>query len=156
MSGITIIFQGEPVAQQRCRIFKRGNRVCSFDPQTMYKKGLKQQAEDQIHGYEEDRGKWAQPTYPRIYFLFLMPIPKSMSKKERSLAETGTLKHIKKPDVDNLIKLYLDVLTGSVIQDDNSVQIAHAIKLYSMTPKTVIFIEETDKVATNKELYGGS
>lgn len=155
MCGIRIAFQGDPVAQQRCRIFKRGNRVCSFDPQVMCKKSLKQLAEDQVHEHSLANEPWKLPEYPRVVFWFMMPIPKSMGKTDRALAERDILKHVKKPDVDNLIKLYLDVLTGPVLKDDNCVQIDKAIKIYSLNPRTIIFIQESGKTVTNEELYGG-
>jgi Holliday junction resolvase RusA-like endonuclease len=85
-----------------------------------------------------------------------MPIPKSMPKKERTEALAGMLKHVKKPDVDNLVKLYLDVLSGIAIPDDNCVSLGTAVKLYSITPKTVIYIEETQKILTLDEVYEGT
>lgn len=85
-----------------------------------------------------------------------MPIPKSMSKSEKTLASQGTLKHIKKPDVDNLIKLYLDVITGIAIKDDSTVSLGQAIKVYSASPKTVIYVEETKNIVTMEEIYEGT
>lgn len=79
-----------------------------------------------------------------------------MSKKERAIAMEGLYKHRKKPDVDNLVKLYLDVLTSTAINDDNSVSLGFAVKVYSSTPKTVIYIEETDKILTMNEVYEGT
>lgn len=74
-----------------------------------------------------------------------MPIPKSMSKKERAWTVDEKLKHVKKPDVDNLLKLYLDVLTGIVWEDDNCVSLKECVKVYSNNPRTEIFISESDK-----------
>ncbi len=85
-----------------------------------------------------------------------MPIPKSMPKSERIYAETETLKHIKKPDVDNLIKLYLDVMNTLVYEDDNCVSINKAQKVYSMQPRTLIFIEETTRFVTQQEMYSSN
>lgn len=151
---IRILFTGDPVAQQRCRIFKRGNRVCSFDPQTLYKKTLKGMAQDQLddYGWDHEEG-WQQPSHPRVTFWFFMPIPKSMPKKDRELAESELLRHDKKPDVDNLVKLYLDVLTGNVINDDNAVEIKRATKVYSPNPRTLIFIEPGSRILTMSEKY---
>lgn len=39
---------GDPVAQARVRVFKRGNRVMTFDPQTALKRDLKLQVLDQL------------------------------------------------------------------------------------------------------------
>lgn len=81
-----------------------------------------------------------------------MAIPKSMNKRERGDALKGQLKHVKKPDVDNLIKLYLDVLTGIVWDDDNCVALGSAVKVYSNSPKTEIIIEETTPFITLNEV----
>lgn len=89
-------------------------------------------------------------------FWFYMPIPKSMGRTERALAHQGFLKHTKKPDVDNLIKLYLDVVSGIVFDDDNCVSLGSAIKVYSLNPRTEIYIEETDKILTMDEVYEGT
>lgn len=89
-------------------------------------------------------------------FWFYMPIPKSMSKRERVDAVKGYLKHVKKPDVDNLVKLYLDVLTGTAIADDNRVSLGNAIKVYSCRPRVEIYIEETDRILTMNEVWEGT
>jgi Holliday junction resolvase RusA-like endonuclease len=140
------VFPGNPVAQQRFRAINRGGKSWLFDPQNKEKKLFSSMAKDQV---DEN---WESPEYPRISFWFLMPIPKSLNKSDREHAEKGYLKHVKKPDVDNLIKFYLDILTPSVIKDDNCVQIGKAVKLYSTKPRTVIFIEETEKFISDREL----
>jgi len=91
--------------------------------------------------------------FPRVSFWFVMPIPKSMNRVQRVDANSGYLKHVKKPDVDNLIKLYLDVLSGIAFEDDNCVSLGQAIKIYGQTPKVVINLEETQyKILTNEIL----
>lgn len=78
-----------------------------------------------------------------------------MSKKQRLEANTGLLKHLKKPDIDNLIKLYLDVLVGTVLEDDNCVSLGQAIKIYSPIPRTVIFVEEMEETINLHETQEG-
>lgn len=89
-------------------------------------------------------------------FWFYMPIPKSMSKRDRVDAVKGHLKHVKKPDVDNLVKLYLDVLSGTALADDNAVSLGTAIKVYSSHPRVEIYIEETGKNVTMNEVWEGT
>lgn len=151
MTKITtkIVLQGNPTPQARCRTFYRSNKVCTYDPQSQLKMQLKQQVREQLHEF------YQMPNYPKITFWFLMPIPKSMHRIERELANTGMLKHVKKPDIDNLVKLYLDVLTGIAYHDDNCVALGRCTKLYSQIPRTIIFIEETEKLITNAELANG-
>jgi Holliday junction resolvase RusA-like endonuclease len=85
------------------------------------------------------------PEFPRISFLFHFPIPSGVSKRERVIYETGRIKHDKKPDVDNLVKLYLDCLDGIVIEGDQRVSLGPCVKVYHPEPKTIIWIHETDQ-----------
>jgi Holliday junction resolvase RusA-like endonuclease len=90
--------------------------------------------------------------YPRVSFLFQMPIPKSIRKRDVELYNSGKLKHDKKPDVDNLIKLYLDCLDGIIIQGDQKVSLGPCVKVYNAEPKTIIWISETNKTLNPWEL----
>lgn len=45
---LEIVLLGEPVAQARMRLFKRGHRVMVYDPQSALKRDLKRQVEDQV------------------------------------------------------------------------------------------------------------
>src|SRR6185503_16099005 len=90
--------------------------------------------------------------YPRITFLFHMPIPSSIRKRDVELYNSGTLKHDKKPDVDNLIKLYLDCLDGIAIHGDQKVSLGPCIKVYHPEPKTIIWIHETSQRLSPWEL----
>ena len=45
---IKLILPGEPTAQARIRIFMRGGRMMTFDPQTALKRDLKVHVQDQI------------------------------------------------------------------------------------------------------------
>jgi len=135
-------------------MFTRANRNCVFDPQTQTKKLFKGIAQDQMDDWEAKNGTFTFMTYPRVIMIFHMPIPKSLPMRQRSLAESGALKHIKKPDVDNLVKLYLDVLTGIIWEDDSCVQLSKCIKLYNVQPKTLVWIEDMQETISNSELYG--
>jgi len=72
----------------------------------------------------------------KIEFEFLMPIPRSLSKKKTEEIVGGP--HIKRPDIDNCIKFYCDVCNGLLYKDDSQVYNISAIKRYSDEPKTVI------------------
>lgn len=84
-------------------------------------------------------------TYPRVSFLFDFPIPESTPKKLKALMETGLIKHDKKPDCDNLVKLYLDCMTQIIIDDDKNVSLGSVNKLYNKEPKTTILIRSTNQ-----------
>ena len=89
---------------------------------------------------------------PRVSFIFHMPIPAYVSRKNRPIYESGAFKHEVKPDVDNLAKLYMDCLTGIVYDDDKSVQLGYVVKLYHHDPKTIILIQETKPFLTASEV----
>lgn len=68
-----------------------------------------------------------------------MPIPKSFSKKKKKFYQEKPCRHLKKPDTDNLQKLYLDCMSGILFSDDSIVNIRSAIKIYAAGEcKTVI------------------
>lgn len=46
----------------------------------------------------------------------------------------GKIKHTSRPDTTNLVKLYEDVLKGTLIKDDSSVYRMYAHKKYSDRP----------------------
>ncbi len=146
----TIVIPGDPTAQARPRLFKRGRKTMVYDPQGAFKSSLKRIVREQLEAIDFD----SHFQYPLLNFWFYMPIPKSMSKSERVYADIERLRHIKKPDVDNLLKLYIDVMTPLVYKDDNCVSLSRAIKLYSKAPRTVIVIKEMDKIVTPEEMYG--
>lgn len=72
--------------------------------------------------------------------VFYMPIPQSWSKKKQR--EAAGQPHIKKPDIDNLIKGLFDSLNGVCWADDNQVcEIRNTKKIYSEKPGIEFSIE---------------
>lgn len=70
-----------------------------------------------------------------------LPIPKSMSNKERILAELGLIRPISKPDWDNLGKTYSDMIQGTLLFDDSLIIEGISKKFYSSKPRIEIHIE---------------
>ena len=79
-----------------------------------------------------------------VHIYFGMPIPKSTTKKNKSLMLEGLLKHTKKPDIDNLIKSVLDGLNGVAWEDDAQIVRISAEKYYSLYPSVTIYIAERE------------
>jgi len=69
-----------------------------------------------------------------------LPVPKSLSKKKKFMALSGSLKPIKRPDLDNYVKAALDALQGVVFRDDSQICEIRAKKTYSETPGMNIII----------------
>lgn len=59
-----------------------------------------------------------------------LPIAKSATKKKKAAAERGEVPCLKKPDIDNILKL-MDGLNGIVFADDKQVVNANVFKLYN-------------------------
>lgn len=75
-----------------------------------------------------------------IKMVFVMPIPKSTSKKKREKMVVGETKHTKKSDLDNLIKNLFDCMNGIVFVDDKQVFKLDAVKVYGEEPRTEITV----------------
>jgi Holliday junction resolvase RusA-like endonuclease len=131
---------GVPIAQARMKFTSRGKFGRAYDPCAKVKKQLREYLEH----FRVEEGVFK---FPRISFLFEMPIPKSIPKRTLEKYTSKQHRHDKKPDVDNLIKLYLDCLDGIVIFGDQAVSLGECAKVYSSHPCTTIFIEETSQEA---------
>lgn len=126
-----IIITGRPVAKARPRFYRRGNHVGTYNDQTTEEGRWMLQASGQIKEIVPEG------TPITLRCLFCMPIPKSMSKKQRE----ATIYHIKRPDLDNLVKFVKDCLNGLAWRDDSQVSELFAGKVYSDEPRTEIWIE---------------
>lgn len=71
---------------------------------------------------------------------FYFPMPKGASGARKRDMLNGVLHHMSPPDVDNLAKFYLDVMTGVIYEDDGQVCRMRTEKLYATEPYTLIEI----------------
>ena len=69
-----------------------------------------------------------------------MPVPCSLSKPKKKALLAGFY-HLKRPDVDNLLKLVCDALNGVAWKDDSDIASIFAVKGYSEHPRTEIEIK---------------
>ena len=124
-----IVITGKPIAKKRPRFFRRGPFVGAYNAQ------------------ETEEGRWkveakGQITAPidgpvSADMLFIMPKPKGLSRKKAD----ALLHHVKKPDLDNLVKFAKDCLNGLAWRDDSQVCKLIALKIYGDFPKTIIKLE---------------
>ena len=97
--------------------------------------------------YEQTIAEWTKNIYVSgavtIAMTFIMPIPKSWSKKKQT--EMCGRPHLGTPDLDNLVKAVLDGMR-ECWWDDRIVYAIHAIKKYGQDPGILIEImEEQEK-----------
>ena len=133
-----IILAGTPKSQKRHR-FARG---FIYDPSSKDKKLIKKELD-----------KYAPKTLVKVNIFvqlyFHMPYPKRWfrtGKYEGILKDNAPFWHSTKPDIDNLAKIYLDCMSGTIYNDDRQIIWLTAIKKYSMQPRTEITIRESDEV----------
>ena len=69
---------------------------------------------------------------------FFMQIPRSLSNKKKTQLDGKP--HSSRPDLDNLIKFYLDVCNGLLYDDDSQIYNISSSKVYSSHPRTEITI----------------
>jgi len=141
---MTVRIPGNPIAKKRPRFVRRGKFVGTYNCQDT----------------EEGKFKWEllaqkkdMPIIESAIHLtcrFFMPIPASISKKKRALYVGCAVPHIKKPDLDNLIKFVKDCANGVLWRDDSQVNSLTASKAYHPQPGTEIRLEwdqrETDDI----------
>jgi len=140
-----LIIDGDPIAQIRMKYSGRNGIGRMYDPRQKEKTKLK----DIIK-----RCYGSNPIFihPRVSFVFHMPIPKSIPNRLLSLYQSGFLKHEKKPDVDNFIKLYLDCMDIICFDGDQKVSLGPSVKLYHPHPKTIIIINESTPLLSPLEV----
>lgn len=123
-----ITIPGVPIPLKRHRVSKGR----TYDPQSDIKEDIYWIIREQIKAFPLKE-------IVTIELTFFMRIPKSLSKKKQ-LALDGK-PHCKKPDIDNLIKFYLDVCNGVLYKDDSQIYKINATKIYSEKPQTKLIIK---------------
>ena len=135
MNPLHFSIPGKPIAKARPRFFRKGDFVGTYGDQVTEEGRWLWEAKRQIGNHKLFTGPIS------LKLKFIMPIPKSTSKKElKRIASEPS--HIKKPDLDNLIKFVKDCLNQFVWRDDSQVCILEADKYYGSEPQTKISICE--------------
>ena len=68
----------------------------------------------------------------RLWLVCYLPIPKSISKQEKA-ERAGNPHTLENSDIDNLLKLVMDALTGTVWAGDGQVYTTEATKYWAVT-----------------------
>lgn len=130
---------GDPKAKGRPRFARRGAFISTYtDKNTLAYESLVKFA------YLESCGNCPQMLEGGVSMRIdaFFSIPKSTSKKKAKLMQDGDIKHIKKPDIDNLCKSILDGLNKVAFKDDSQIVSLVANKYYSDTPRVEITIND--------------
>lgn len=129
MSEIRLIIDSVPVPWAAHQGFGRRSFNPRFKEKEYYQWKIKQKFSDK---------PFECPI--RIQVFYMLPIPKSASKKKRIDMINNNERHTKKPDIDNLNKFLNDCLKEIVFVDDNQVFEMFSYKCYGEEPKTIVKI----------------
>lgn len=141
MRTVTFHVPGKPQGKARARTFrnKHTGRSMSMTPEqtVLYENFIKERFLQVGAGFYLERGK---PVTMRIAAWFLPP--KSVSKRRRADMLEGRELPLKKPDMDNIVKVVADALNGVAYHDDTQIAFVTARKAYSASEGLDITIEE--------------
>lgn len=127
---------GEPRGKQRPRMTKRGV-VYTPTETTAYERKVR------FYYVSKYGGKKLEGPV-NMTVTAVLGIPTSATKKARLEMETGETLPTKKPDVDNILKIVMDGLTGAAYDDDKQVVSAAITKRYGIEPRVIVQLEEAD------------
>ena len=124
---IRFIVPGEPVGKARPRVFtnKAGKTQAVTPQKTLNYENLVRWVLTNTEGFKPLTGEIEANI--TAYF----KRPKSMTKKDRRLADEGKLNPTKKPDADNICKSILDAANGIAYHDDSYVTVVTVAKKYA-------------------------
>lgn len=141
MDGITFDVPGKPQGKARARTFyspAAGNSVSKTPENTvLYENFIKDRYLQAAQGAYLEKGT---PVTLRVAARFLPP--KSVSKKRKGDMLEGREQPLKKPDMDNIVKVVADALNGVAYHDDTQIAYVEARKAYSAKEGLDITVEE--------------
>lgn len=140
---------GEPIGKGRPKFTRQGNYVRTYTPEktASYENLVKLEYEIQVLNNKKSPFSFNEDTPLSLEIKAYFKIPKSTSKKRKTLMEEGKIRPIKKPDIDNVFKVIADSLNGIAYKDDSQIISGSVSKFYSEQPR----VEVTIKEMTNRE-----
>jgi Holliday junction resolvase RusA-like endonuclease len=130
--------EGTPVGKGRPKFARRGNFVSTYTPtKTRDYEDLIKDAARKAMGSNE---LLETPVTVAIYIT--VPIPQSYSKKRTEACLSGSERPIKKPDIDNVAKCFLDAMNEIVYKDDTQVLNLHIKKVYGTIGMVEVLVVE--------------
>lgn len=79
-----------------------------------------------------------------LWIMAYFTIPASTSKKKQKQMEDGEIRPVKKPDMDNIIKVVADSLNQIAYRDDAQIVDCQIRKFYSRQPRIEVMILSAD------------
>lgn len=141
MKSVRFHVPGKPQGKARARTFKNrytGKSVSMTPDNTaLYENFIKQQYLQSAEGTFFEAG-----TPVAIHMVIRFLPTKSVSKKKQAQMLEGAILPLKKPDIDNVVKVICDALNGVAYHDDTQVVVLNAKKVYSAIEGVDVTVEE--------------
>ena len=132
-----VIVPGEPKAKARPRWAKFG----MYSP----KKTVEYENLIRLFFTEQNPGAKLIEGAVSMVIMAYFAIPKSTAKKTREAMLAGKIRPTKRPDTDNIIKVFSDSLNGIAYKDDSQICSVKCEKVYSPIPRVICQIEAMGK-----------
>ncbi len=134
---VELIVPGEPVGKGRPRFTVQGGRAIAYTPKATkeYEDIIKQLY---ILQYNEMQFVEDEPLELEIRACYGIPKSTSKALRERMLSED--IACVKKPDIDNVVKIVCDALNGLAYSDDKQIIDIEAHKEYAQDARVEIRI----------------
>lgn len=132
---IMLRIPGDPVPKGRPRFTRQGRAYTPAKTKTY---------EDEVAmlGKAAMNGQEPLKTPIAVFVYATFPIPQSYSKKRREACLDGSERHIKRPDLDNVVKAITDGMNGVVYDDDSQIVSIHATKVYGTDGMVEVMVKE--------------
>ena len=129
--------EGTPIGKGRPKFARRGNFVSTYTP------AKTRNYEDIIKAAATEAMTEPPIETPISVFVYIaVPVPVSYSKKRKASCLLGIEKPVKKPDIDNVAKCFLDAMNGIVYKDDSQVVSLHVTKEYGTVGMVEVLVRE--------------
>ena len=146
---VRFVVPGEPKGKGRPRFVPKTGRAITPKDTEIYENLVKMEYGSQTKGFRFPDGSMLDMRIQAFY-----SVPKSASKKKRAAMLNGMARPIKKPDMDNVVKIIADSLNGIAYHDDTQIVDCQIRKFYSETPRVVVTIKETGPEPEKEEIHG--
>ena len=131
-----LVLAGDPVGKGRPRFSKATGHVYTPEKSARFEERLAWAAQS----------VWqSKPLMDGQIIMFInayFSIPVSKPKDWKIKAMAGIIRPVKKPDIDNIIKAFLDSMNGIIYDDDTQVVSLHSTKRYGTIGMVEVLVKE--------------
>lgn len=128
---------GEPKGKGRPRFIPQTGRAMTPKDTANYETLVRMEYMVQCKGF-----KFPDDAMLDMRIMAYYSIPKSQTKKKKELMKRQLLRPIKKPDMDNVVKIIADSLNQVAYRDDTQIVDCQCRKFYSENPRVEVIIKE--------------